>query len=409
MQELIIASCTGSAFGLLAGVLPGIGAFATVAILYPLLLDWSPISIIIFYFSLVSSSQYFGSIPAIYLGISGESSSFPAVIEGHTLAKRGYALEAIWVAGIGSFIGAIVGLMFLFLAGYWFSAVMLTTTKTLIFFIITACILFFINKNKWYVSIGMLVLAIALSHLGVSANNSIPLYSFGLSWLSSGINYFPLAAGLICMKEVFGTVSINKDVKLTSQKFSYWYVFWSTKWSIIRGAVTGAVGGLVPGITTVASSHLAYGLEKWKHKKTYSKGHMPSLAASETANNSGSITQLIPLLMFGLPITGSETIIYNILDSKGWTGNASSAWSLVTEHWWILLSVNIVALFLATKAARLSLRVIPSNASYIKLLVFFLLAASVYITGNNLTSTGELDLIFFVLATVVGIRTPTVN
>ena len=101
---------------MIAGLLPGIGVFAAVAILYPVILDWPPAAVILFYFALVSSSQYFGSITAIYLGIGGESSSFPAVIEGYSLSSMGRGSEALWLTGAGSFVGTMAGLGFLLAA-----------------------------------------------------------------------------------------------------------------------------------------------------------------------------------------------------------------------------------------------------------------------------------------------------
>lgn len=408
-MTVLLATLLGSAFGLIAGIIPGIGMFATVAILYPWLLDWTPAAVIMFYVALISSSQYFGSITAIYLGIAGESSSYPSVIEGPALAERGKGAEAIWLTGFGSFVGTFVGIAVMMLAVAIGANYTLTTGQSMLLFAIVALILFTLTKNSWIINVMMLFSALALSHIGVSANDSVPLVSFGQSWLSSGISFFALAAGLICMKEVFAVNNTTQTYNKNQLSFSMLSSAWNIKNSILRGSVLGSIGGLVPGITTVASSHLSYAAEKIVHRKTYRKGHMPSIVSSETANNSGSITQLIPLLLFGIPITGSETIIYNILDSKGWAGLNNAPWELFFQYWWLLLIINLIALLIAVKFSHIVIKLMPSNQKTVTLAVFFLLAISVYWVGNMQTQSGEFDLIVFLISVAIAYKWPNIN
>ena len=44
---------------------------------------------------------------------------------------------------------------------------------------------------------------------------------------------------------------------------------------------------------------------------------MAKLTAAETANNSASFSMLLPLLLLGIPITGSEAFLYNIVVNNG--------------------------------------------------------------------------------------------
>jgi putative tricarboxylic transport membrane protein len=408
-MTILFATLLGSFFGILAGIIPGVGMFVTVAVMYPWLLDWSPAAVIMFYTALISSSQYFGSITAIYLGIGGESSSFPAVIEGPTLSANGQGAKAIWLTGFGSFVGTFVGMIVMMLAITIGASYILTTTQTMILFAIVSLLLFTLSKNSWPINVFMLIFALAISHLGVSANDSVPLISFGQPWLSSGVSFFALAAGLICMKEIFAVSASNSCIYNKNQlPYSLWSSAWHAKNSILRGSIFGSIGGLVPGITTVASSHLSYAIEKIVHKKTYKKGHMPSIVSSETANNSGSITQLIPLLLLGIPITGSETIIYNILDSKGWAG-LDAPWELFLQHWWLLLIVNLTVLLIAVKFSGTVIKLLPSNQTAISFVVFFLLAVSVYWIGTTQTSSGVFDLIIFLLSVAVAYTWPKIN
>ena len=93
--------------------------------------------------------------------------------------------------------------------------------------------------------------------------------------------------------------------------------YWVT---LVRSSFLGSIGGFVPGLSYAFSSIFSYTIERWirQRKNTYNyNGDVNCLIASESANNAGAFTQMIPLLFLGIPITASEALIYNILVSRG--------------------------------------------------------------------------------------------
>ena len=401
MLDIVSISLLGSLFGIISGLIPGVGTFTVVALSYPFLLNLNISEIIIFYFSLVCSAQYFGSVTAIHCGIAGEASSFPAVIEGRKLSAQGQAHEAIVISGIGSFIGTIVGISFLFLVsiiGYNF---VLTTKQSLLLFSLVGLSLVFVSKNKWYIDAGLIVLALLLCHVGFDLNNNIPKTNFNQDWLSKGFSYFSLACSLICMKEIFSTNDTEFTTKYFETPFNKIKMFLQNLGSIIRGSLIGSIGGLVPGITTIASSHLAYSYEKFKKRKSYNPGDMNCLTSSETANNSGAITSLIPLLVLGIPITGSESIIYIILDSKQWQLKDSIPTNFFLEYWYILVIVNALSLFFAIRFSRLIVKIIPKNFKILSVGLFIILLSTVYLVGESVKLNGIFDAVIFCIGTLI--------
>jgi TctA family transporter len=177
---------------------------------------------------------------------------------------------------------------------------------------------------------------------------------------------------------------------------------------MLRGGLIGAVGGLVPGLTTVASSHYAYTVEKLI-SKNYNKGHMPALISSEGANNSGAITMLLPLLMFGVPITLSEAIIFGILDSKSWSFTAAMPLQLFLNHWYIMIAANIVSLILAIKFAPHLVKIFPKNKNTLSAVVFAILLVIVYLAGDWNHGSGIFNVVTFLIACAVAMATPRVN
>jgi putative tricarboxylic transport membrane protein len=408
MIELAQVAMLGGLVGIVCGLIPGVGMLVGISMLYPFLLDFQPAELLTFYIAMACSAQYFGSVTAIYLGLAGESSSYPAVIEGYALSKQGKGRQAVFLTGVGSFIGTMFGLVFIAVLSLFALDLTLTSLEKMILFMTVGLSLILTTKNKLLTDLSLIVLALALSHIGVSINSNIPLFHFDLVFLSQGISYFTLAAGLLCMKEVMHTETPNAKI-ISDEKFNAFKEIIKHRYSIIRGSVIGSIGGMLPGLTTISASHLAYVTEKKILKDTYIKGDTHCITSSETANNSGSITQLFPLLMFGIPITGSEAIIYQMLEMKAWEGSATQPLALLVSNWWILVSVNLIMLFLAIRFAKHFVKIIPSKDLLLKLTIFFILLFVVYIVGVKQTGFGLFNVFLFLFATGIAYLFPKVD
>ena len=137
MNELIAVS-TGLFAGTITGIVPGAGVMVAMVIATPLLMSFDIIQLLLFYMSLASMVQFTGTIPAVYLGVPGETNSLPAVIEGTKFNKRKMAKLAIGISAIGSVLGSVVAV---------------TITFTLLTVLISHMTVFFSNDTKFYLYI----------------------------------------------------------------------------------------------------------------------------------------------------------------------------------------------------------------------------------------------------------------
>jgi len=95
-------------------------------------------------------------------------------------------------------------------------------------------------------------------------------------------------------REIFGKV---KNIMPTARDWV------QAKWAILRGSIIGLCLGVLPGGGAVLSSFVSYSIEK-KVSKTperFGKGAIEGVAGPESANNSGAMGALIPLLTLGIP------------------------------------------------------------------------------------------------------------
>jgi putative tricarboxylic transport membrane protein len=338
----------GSFLGLLSGLIPGIGNFILLLVATPILLTMAPIDILVTYVALTSISQYIGSVPATMFGIAGESSSFPTVIEAKKLKSADEVSEAISGAAIGSFYGSfiVVALCFIF-APYLDNIKYLFSTKLYVILLSTSLVLMCIlSKQSIVKNILLVLLGLLIGSIGYNTHFNKPFLTFDNIYLYSGLPYIVVSIMLFAVPQLLQ----NAKIKDSSDFFRFPNSFTVHRLNIVSSTIYSFIGfitGLVPGLTTVLSSYAAYFAST-----IVTDNPIKRIVASETANNSGAFSQLLPLLLFSIPILSSEAYILNILDMKGFNLDYFEASNILTTICISLVTINLIGLLLAWPMAK---------------------------------------------------------
>src|SRR5262245_57772861 len=101
----------GILLGVIIGVLQGLGGANGVAILLPLTFSMSPTSAIIMLSCIYWGALFGGAITSILFNIPGEPWSVATTFDGHPMAQKGRADEALTAAFTSSFVGAFVAVI----------------------------------------------------------------------------------------------------------------------------------------------------------------------------------------------------------------------------------------------------------------------------------------------------------
>ena len=389
MNELIAVS-TGLFAGTITGIVPGAGVMVAMIIATPLLMSFDVIQLLLFYMSLASMVQFTGTIPAVYLGVPGETNSLPAVIEGTKFNKRKLAKLAIGISAIGSVLGSVVAVAITFtlltvLISHMTVFFSNDTKFYLYIFVIAFCLLVY-NKRNIIVNLLLCLVGFALSVPGESDISPEFRYTFGIEDLQFGVPWIPVLIGFLIVPTIAKMVSSNNpNVFLPNVNIGFCKVvkYFKKKCipSSLRGSVIGYLCGFVPGVSTVLSTNTSYSFEKKLHPDTPSK----LLVASETANNSGQFASMLPLLLIGIPITGSEVVLYSLLVDAGWspfqfdniTNNADMIFRQIVP-WFVV--ANIVGLIVAWPLAKHVLNVFSMSKKYmIAILAIGMLVLNTYL------------------------------
>ena len=101
----------GVILGVIIGVLPGLGGANGVAILLPLTFAMPPTTAIIMLSCIYWGALFGGAITSILFNIPGEPWSVATTFDGHPMAQRGRAGEALTAAFTSSFVGALLAVI----------------------------------------------------------------------------------------------------------------------------------------------------------------------------------------------------------------------------------------------------------------------------------------------------------
>lgn len=404
-METAIVFIIGMVSGVLSGILPGVGGLVVMTLAFPFLMTLDPINILIFYVTMVSIDQFFNGITAIIFGIPGNSMSIPTMIEGHAMFRRGEGSTAIMFSALGSWFASLFGvlLIVLMLPILWSIYGLWTTVVQATLLSFAAFILLVVSRNRLLGNILLFGVGSFLAHVGYSEERGTSFFTFDLDLLYSGIPMLPVLSVLFVLPMLLG--SLKKQDTFNFPGVSFTGYLQSIKRlkkytaTLIRSSFLGSVGGFVPGMSYGFSSVLAYVSERWLRKKNnrYKLGDTNCLIASESANNAGAFTQLVPLLFLGIPITASEALIYHVLEARNLPVSIewfSSAFSTVVLFF---LVSSTIGLLLAARYVNLLKILNGIKISYVYAGIMLFLFFTIYQTGQIYYSGLEHLIIAFAL------------
>ena len=295
--------------GVLFGVIPGAGPFLAIATLYPLLLILDPFNILLFYISLLITTNYTNSVTGILYGIPGDAAAVTTARHGHKLFLKGKGHLAVSNNAISSTIGSVFAiiLFLLFLPSIYSVFQFYNSTLQLVIICTAIVFLTLLSKQKIWKTVSLFLFGGVLAKIGFNNTTFETWGTFGIDYLTLGI---PFSAVMICLY-ILPELLKFRDVEMGEQKkinkFGYDP---STITSTGIGSFVGFWCGLIPGVTNILGSFLS---------ANFVKKDLNKIAAAEAANNSGALSSLLPLIILGIPIVGSEVLIYYLIVTKGFT------------------------------------------------------------------------------------------
>jgi putative tricarboxylic transport membrane protein len=398
----------GCSIGALVGIIPGLGPLQLLALLLIFFQGWNPLELILFYIGLITVSQYVDSIPAVYLGVPGETGAIPTAYESRFINDSQQKQMIIRFSALGRIIGCFVAVVAtLFLIDSIKNVPVLFSSKTQIWLFMIALLgIAVTSRDRIWVTGFLMLSGYVLGLVGYNFYHDKEILTFGYIDLYNGLPLISILMGIYVVPSLITaskSVSVQSSSMTTSEPVSQRFVDFLP--TVGRSSVLGYFLGLIPGVSYILSSNGSYSLEKWLRQKQdkYQPGDTYTCVACETGNSVGAYSTLLPLLFFGIPITVSETLIYDLMIKSGVVFNQGSF--LTDNIYLITISFaicSIVALICSWPLSQLMLKFFTAlNGRWLYISVTILCVLTVAVMGI-LQNQLEMYVIVFLLSLIPG-------
>ncbi|MSQ52459.1 MAG: hypothetical protein EXR28_11270 [Betaproteobacteria bacterium] len=376
----------GAVFGLILGILPGIGGVAGTAILIPFTFGMDPVTAFAFLLGLASTTATGDPIPAILFGIPGGAGSAATVLDGLPMARRGEAGRALSAAYMSSLMGGLFGAALMGVSLPMIRPLVLSvgSPELLALAVLGISMVAVLSGNTPLRGLAAGTFGLMLAMVGTDPQTGTQRWTLDNVYLWEGVPLIPVVLGLFALPELCDLAISRTAIsgKMFEIKGGQWegakdcFRHW---WLILRCSWIGSFFGAIPGIGAAIIDWLAYGHALRTEKgaqQSFGTGDVRGVIASESANNAKEGGALVPTVAFGVPGSAGMAVLIGAFAVHGMipgpdmlTKHLNVTYSMV----WSIALANIVGaglcyLFSAKFALLATLRytlILPSVLSIV--------------------------------------------
>jgi TctA family transporter len=353
--ENLLFCLIGVILGTLIGVLPGIGATATIAMLLPITFELEPVSSLIMLAGIYYGAQYGGSTTAILINMPGESSSAVTAIDGYQMARQGKAGTALAVAALASFFAGTVATLLVAIFAPPLTAVALKFGSAEYFSLMVLGLVSAVAlaHGSFLKALAMVVLGLLLGLVGTDIYTGDPRFTLGRPELADGLSFVALAVGVFGIAEILRNLEGGEpDREVLGQRLGG---LWPSRGDLrrmvppmLRGTALGSALGVLPGGGAVLAAFGSYTIEKRlsKRPEEFGRGALEGVAGPEAANNASAQTSFIPLLTLGIPANPVMALMVGAMIIQGIVPGPNVATEQPALFWGVIASMWIGNLML---------------------------------------------------------------
>ncbi|MCK5750548.1 MAG: tripartite tricarboxylate transporter permease, partial [Oricola sp.] len=392
--------------GTFVGVLPGIGALATISMCLPLTFYLDPVPGMIMLAGIFYGAQYGSSTASILLNRPGSAPAAITCLDGYPMAQQGRAGVALFLTTIASFVGGSFSIMLMIgfapvLADFAISFSSADYFSIMVLALVAASTL---SNGSFIKGIAMVAAGLVLGLVGTDISSGVPRYTFGIIDISDGISLVAVAMGLFGVAEILNNLMQDEHAVVDARSITFKSLvptrqdmreFWPAAG---RGSVIGAIVGMLPGTGPTIATFMSYSAEKRlsRNPGKFGKGAIEGISSPEAANNSSVQAAFIPTLTLGIPgdaimaVILGGMLIHGIAPGPQLIANDPVLfWGVIASFW--IGNVFLLILNIPLIGIWVRLLTVPYHLLYPGMLFF--ICIGVY-SVNNSTFDVMLTLIF---------------
>ena len=394
--DVVLALFVGSIGGVVIGAIPGVGPAVAIAILLPATFSLEPIVGLTMLLGIYGSSMYGGAIPAVLINTPGTAVNALTSYDGYPMTQKGEAHRAVSLAYSASFWGGMFGITCLILLSpvLAFVAPMFGSREIFLAALLGIILVILTHRGQIFAAGMLAMFGIFLQTIGLDAVTYTQRYTFGMSFLSSGINLIVVVLGLFALSQAFLLLvspdSTPETKPVTGRMSAGIRELLQHKRVATVASGFGVILGMIPGTGEFTAQFMSYTYAQKTSKKPedFGKGSPEGLIASEAANNAVPAAAMIPLLALGIPgeaLTAmmlSVFYVHNVIPGPQLFQNNID---LVYGLYFALILLNLIVMVFLLFSTNLLTRIIRIPTRFLGVLILILSLVGVYSLRNSLT------------------------
>lgn len=322
----LLAMVVGTLFGLIFGILPGLGSVLAISIALPFTFTMDQVSSISLMLAIYCSSVFGGSLSAILINTPGTPQSATTMFDGYPMTKQGKADLAIgWATGASLF-GGLFSVVVLIFAAPPLAKFALKFGPVETFALICLALTCIAGVSENSIVKGLLagVIGLFLAVIGTDSMTGSVRFDYGVFELSAGVELVPVLVGVFALTEVFwrlGEKATGMPQHAAKGSFRLapikeWLLRAKT---LVKSSIIGTLIGILPGTGAATASFVAYSEAKrsGRFREGIGKGEPEGIVASESSNNAVTGGALVPTLALGIPGDPVTAVMMSALVIQG--------------------------------------------------------------------------------------------
>jgi putative tricarboxylic transport membrane protein len=313
-MQYLVPLAIGTLAGLVGGVLPGVTITMTIIIVLPFTFGLDPLAGLAAMTGVYVGGESGGLVTSILLGIPGKPSAVATMFDGFPMARRGEPGRAVWLGTWASFIGGLLGALFLIAATGPLAAFALRFGPWEYFSLFVFALSMVAGLTEASLVKGLLAggIGLVITVIGTDPIMAVPRFEFGTTFLRNGFQFLPVLIGVFAFAQIMTDLERMAAgtrvtaVEAPNLKVSHPAVIWeilTRPFLLLWSTIIGLLIGVLPAIGGSAANVMAYDQAKKfsRHPEQFGTGIPEGIIASEASNNSNVAGSLVTIMAFGIP------------------------------------------------------------------------------------------------------------
>jgi putative tricarboxylic transport membrane protein len=370
---VLVIATTG---GLILGALPGLSPTMAVALLIPFTFQMDAATGLVL-LGVYTATVAGGAISGILVNIPGAPANIATVLDGHPMAKKGKATQALHFCFISSFVGGITGVLVLIFFTPPLAKLALKFGPSEMFWmaIVGVTVIGTLGSKSVVKGLFSGVLGLWISTIGISPIFGESRFVF-TDHLTGGVHIVVALIGLFAVPQIYQLLVTSRQTSsgglFTTEDTPLWS---SIKYNLSRvkalaiGTISGVVVGIIPGAGGQIAGLVAYDqVRKFSPDASkFGHGEPDGVIAAESANNAMVGPSLVPLLTLGIPGSPTAAVLLGGLLINGlfpgpdlFTVHAAVTWTFIGSLLLAQILMLVIGLGLSRSSSNWVMRV-PSQ------------------------------------------------